>query len=144
MKYWNTLLLGLLSFNCLAEIVLSGASVRLLPPGVPNTAGYLTVNNRGDTERVLIGASAEFVERIELHQHVMENDLMKMVKQEQIKVAAGESVLFQPGGYHLMMFGVKEPLKENQKLEIQLQFANGEQLRTVAQVKSSITSHHHH
>lgn len=135
-----------LSFCSLAETEIESAWVRLLPPGVPNTAGYLTIYNNTDTDKVLVGASSGAVNKVELHEHVMEQGMMKMTQRQAVSIPAGQRVSFRPGGLHLMMFGLKAPLQPQQSVPIVLEFADGERLEVQAQAGDappSTPSHHH-
>ncbi len=138
----------LLSFSCGAEIVISDAKVRLLPPGVPNTSAYFNIENTSASDLVLISGKADFAKTVELHNHIMKGEVMRMVKQEQVKVPAGESIRFQPGGLHLMLFGLKSALSEGQKVNLSLVQQDGSEIKFEATVvmpgQESQHSHHHH
>lgn len=128
-----------------ASVTASDAKIRLLPPGVPNTAAYLRLQNTGAEERHLVGATASVTAKMELHDHIMRDGLMSMEQQQQVTIGPGETVVFQPGGLHLMMFDLKQPLKAKQTVAIELRFANGEVLEVEAIVSKKIgKSHHHH
>ncbi len=67
-------------------------------------AGYFTiVNNTRSTDR-LLAVEAEKVGRIELHQSLMENGVMKMRSAGEIVIEPGQDMVFKPGGYHAMLF----------------------------------------
>lgn len=148
MRFMLTVLLFGFSAFVFAEVKVDNAMVRLLPPGVPNTAGYFSLTNTGTEERVLVGVSCDAVKKAELHDHQMINGMMKMVHQQQVVVPAGQTLTFQPGGLHLMLFGLQTPLKEGQQVPFTLIFADGEQIKVSAVVRSAMTevdhSHHHH
>ncbi|MDF2180325.1 copper chaperone PCu(A)C [Aliiglaciecola sp. CAU 1673] len=146
MRILALILLSGLSFFSYAATKVEGAWVRLLPPGVTNTAGYLTIHNDSDTDKVLVAASALVVDRVELHEHVLEQGMMKMTQRQRVDIPAGQRVSFQPGGLHLMMFGLKAPLKAKQLVQIQLEFADGERIEVDAQVAEAppASEHHHH
>ena len=55
------ILCTLVSSAVYAEVAVSNATVRLLPPGVKNTAAYFSIQNDSDTKQILIGATAKFV-----------------------------------------------------------------------------------
>ena len=54
------LLCSLVTGVIYAEVIVTDATVRLLPPGEPNTAAYFSIQNSSDTTQILIGASADF------------------------------------------------------------------------------------
>ncbi|PKG97798.1 copper chaperone PCu(A)C [Paraglaciecola sp. MB-3u-78] len=126
-----------------AEIIVTEATVRLLPPGVPNTAAYFSIQNSSDTTQILIGASADFATKAEIHNHIMVNDMMRMEQQSEVVIQPGESVQFAPGGLHLMLFGLKQPLLEGQSVAISLQTKDGEFIVIQANVaRPSVHKHH--
>ncbi|MCY7296546.1 copper chaperone PCu(A)C [Alteromonas sp. a30] len=130
--------------NAMAEIKVSEPLVRLLPPGVPNTSAYMTMSNSDAKDRMLVGASSPHIKRIEMHNNVLEDGVMKMQKQEQLIIKANQTFKLLPGGYHLMLFGVKSPLSVDQIIPITLSFKNGEKIKVEAKVSSNIGRQHHH
>jgi copper(I)-binding protein len=137
------LLCSLVSGALFAEIIVTDATVRLLPPGVPNTAAYFSIQNHSDTSQILIGASADFATKAEIHNHILVNDMMSMQQQSEVVIQPGESVRFAPGGLHIMLFGLKQPLHEGQTVEISLQTKGGESISITANVaRPSAHSHH--
>lgn len=137
------LLCSLVTGSLFAEIIVTDATVRLLPPGVPNTAAYFSIQNNSDTSQILIGASADFATKAEIHNHILVDDMMSMQQQSEVVIQPGESVQFAPGGLHIMIFGLKTPLREGQSVEISLQTKGGESISITAKVaRPSAHSHH--
>jgi hypothetical protein len=101
------------------------AQIRALLPGRDTTAAYFTLSNRTDHAVTLTGAHANQARAIEMHETVVRGDSVSMRRVEQHILTAGDSVRFEPGGKHLMIFGVAEI---NEPFEITFQFDNGEQL----------------
>ncbi|GAC20061.1 copper chaperone PCu(A)C [Paraglaciecola arctica] len=137
------LLCSLVTGSLFAEIIVTDATVRLLPPGVPNTAAYFSIQNHSDTSQILIGASADFATKAEIHNHILVDDMMSMQQRSEVVIQPGESVQFAPGGLHIMIFGLKTPLREGQSVEISLQTKGGESISITAKVaRPSAHSHH--
>jgi len=88
---------------------------------VRNGAAFLTVHNSGAADR-LLAAAGEVAERVEIHSHQMEGDVMKMRQVEAVEVPAGGTAELQPGSYHLMLIGLDEPLKEGDRFPLTLTF----------------------
>lgn len=101
------------------------AQIRALLPGRDTTAAYFTLSNHTDHAVTLTGAHANQARAIEMHETVLRGDSVSMRRVEQHCLASGEVVRFEPGGKHLMVFGVVEI---NEPFEITLQFDNDEQL----------------
>jgi hypothetical protein len=137
------LLCGLVASVVHAEIVVTDATVRLLPPSVPNTTAYFSIQNHSDVSQTLIGASADFAAKAEIHKHILVNDMMSMEQQFEVVIQPGESIKFSPGGLHIMLFGLKQPLREGQSVVFSLQTKEGKSISVAANVaRPSAHSHH--
>lgn len=93
-----------------AELHIQHPWSRALPPVAPTGAAYMVIENRGETTDTLKQASTPIAGYTELHEHVHQGDLMKMQRIDSLDIAPGEQVEFSPGGYHVMLFELKEPL----------------------------------
>ena len=141
----GTFIFAIFSFLVQADVTISEATVRVLPPGVPNTSAYFTIANESQENITLVGAKSEIANTLELHNHVVVGEVMKMQKQEKVVVPAGETVTFAPGGLHVMLFGLKSSLSEKQKVEISLIAETGKAYPFVATaVMPGSHSHHNH
>jgi copper(I)-binding protein len=138
------LMFSLVTGVLFAEVIVTDATVRLLPPSVPNTAAYFSIQNSSDTKQTLIGASADFATKAEIHNHILVGDMMRMQQQPEVVVQPGESVQFAPGGLHIMLFGLKQPLREGQSVTFSLQTKEGESINISAKVARPNTSAHSH
>ena len=119
-----------------AELIVNNAQVREFLPGNTSTVGYLTLTNHGGTAATLTKATLDGLGRVEIHEHSHVDGMMKMQQVKSVEIKAHESVSFQPGGYHLMVFGPQEPLKVGQERKLTLYFSDGNRLFTNAQVVS--------
>ena len=137
------LLFSLVTCILHAEVIVTDATVRLLPPSVPNTAAYFSIQNSSDTSHTLIGASADFATKAEIHNHVLVDDMMSMQQQSEVVIPPGESVKFSSGGLHIMLFGLKQPLREGQSVAFSLLTKEGQSISVTASVaRPSAHSHH--
>lgn len=92
------------------------------PPGAASVAGYLAISNEGDTEDRLLGATATFAERVEIHETRIEDDVARMRElTDGVVLPGGEAVDFEPNGRHLMFVG-HEPLREGDRVTATLIF----------------------
>lgn len=144
------LLLGLLTISgnsVAAELVaVEQAYVRGMPPGQKNTTAYMQLRNVTDKRLHLYGAQADWAQRIEVHSHDMQDGVMRMRKLDALTIPVAAQVSLEPGGYHLMVFGLSRVLKDGENLVLDLQFDTGSQ-RIELPVKSVLSksdSHHHH
>ncbi len=137
------LLCGLVVGVAYAEVIVTDATVRLLPPSVPNTAAYFSIQNQSDTSQTLIGVSADFAAKAEIHNHVLVDGMMSMQQQSEVVISPGESVKFSSGGLHIMLFGLKQPLREGKSVVFRLLTKEGESISVTASVaRPSAHSHH--
>jgi copper(I)-binding protein len=90
------------------------------------TAGYFTLQNTGAAD-TLLSVSAPVAASIEMHESTTENGMMAMKRLDRVEVPAGGIVAFEPGGKHLMMFGVKSDIALGSKATFTFTFANAGQ-----------------
>ncbi|MBY6188258.1 copper chaperone PCu(A)C [Marinobacter hydrocarbonoclasticus] len=136
----------LCTFSAMAAIEVQDPQVRAMPPSVPNTAGYLVLTST-DRDDALLGAKCDGVKTTELHTLLQEDGMMKMRPVEAIELKQGEAVALTQGGYHLMMMGLSQPLKEGEQLSCELQFRHAESKvvpLTVTRAGEEDQGHHHH
>lgn len=120
------LLLGFTSpLVAAAPLVLKQGEVRLPMPGRAVTAGYFTAENSANHEVELVKASSPAFARVELHQHIRQDDVMRMVEVESISLEPGATLVFQPGGLHLMLFEPQVELRLGDSVRVSLYFADG-------------------
>lgn len=127
-------------FTCVSvwagPITIEGAYVRLLPPSLPNTGAFMVFKNSGDIDIAVINVHSDMAETVEMHAHVHENGIMKMRQVERIEIPAHGATALQPGGFHIMLIGLKKPLELGQVVEINVRFDNGLSEKVKAEVKS--------
>lgn len=88
---------------------------RATPPGAKVAGGYLTIENTGAEPDRLIAATVEIAGRAEIHEMAVVDGVMKMRPLDNgVEIPAGGSVELKPGGYHLMLMDLKQPLKEGE------------------------------
>ena len=105
-----------------ATFAVSDVWSRAMPPTAPTGAVYFTLQNpTGENDR-LIGASTPRAARAELHTHVQQGELMSMQKVESVDLPANGTLQFKPGGHHVMLFKMTQPLKAGETFPLKLQF----------------------
>jgi periplasmic copper chaperone A len=123
--------------------------VRALPPLQPNTAGYLTLVNRGKDAIAIVGASSNVAEKVELHTTRKVDGLMRMEPLGALAVAPGERVELAPGGMHLMLLGLAYMPAPGDDIRLCLHLISGDVACAVAEVRMSDAAldaqdHKHH
>ncbi|MFT5174867.1 MAG: copper(I)-binding protein [Gammaproteobacteria bacterium] len=110
---------------------------RALPKVAPNGAAYLTVKNVGSSDVRIVGAFSPMAKRAELHIHSMENGFAKMRRADEgVVVPAHGIVKFAPGGLHLMLMELQEPLTAGNTFPVTLRFDDGGSKTLIVQVLS--------
>jgi len=100
-------------------------------------AAYLTITDLGEPDR-LIGASTPVAASAELHESMAEMGMMKMRPVAGLDLAQGKPVTLGPGGYHLMLMGLKEPLKAGESFPLTLRFEHAPPLTVTVAVEALV------
>lgn len=111
-----------------AVLRIENARVRAPLGGRDITAAYFELFNDGEDAIWIVDARADIAERVELHTHQRQGEMMRMVRLDSIGAPGGETMTFQPGGRHLMLFGVSEDLAAGDMAHITLVFDDGQEL----------------
>lgn len=127
-----------------SALSVEGGWVRWVPPVSANSAAYFMLHNNGSSAMELIGADSDIARAVELHTVITEGELMRMQPLEKLAVPADDCVLFKPGSHHVMLIGLKQPLREGQEVELTLRFANGDTLPVKLTVKNEGEDEHAH
>ncbi|RLQ89290.1 copper chaperone PCu(A)C [Notoacmeibacter ruber] len=105
------------------KLEITDARLRATPPNAKVAAGYLTVRNEGDEADRIIGGSAPFAEKVEIHEMTVEDGVMKMRPLvDGLPIAPGETVELKPGSYHIMLMDLEGALKEGETRPLTIEF----------------------
>lgn len=86
----------------------------------------------------LVEASSPVAGVTEIHEMAMDNDIMRMRQIPGLDLAAGQTVELKPGGYHVMLMDLKQPLQAGQNVPITLVFEDANQLRFTQQIEATV------
>jgi copper(I)-binding protein len=101
-------------------------------------AGYMKIVNKGAAGDTLVSVASPAAGKLELHTHIREGDVMKMRRVEGgIDIPAGGMAELKPGGLHIMLFDLKEPLKEGDVLPMTLSFRNAGSVRIEVKIQKT-------
>jgi copper(I)-binding protein len=101
-----------------------------------NTAVYMVLENASSMPRSVVSVSTQDAERAELHEVRMEGGMMTMMPTKEIAVPAKGSVELKPGGFHVMLFTLKKPLKPGDQVNIVLKLSGGASVPVTATVRA--------
>ncbi len=132
---WALALLLPLAAAQAAELDVSDAWVREAPPGVSVLAAYMQLHNGGDRPRQVVKVASPAFERVEMHRSEMKDGMARMLPVDALIVAPGKTLALAPGGYHLMLFHPKHPLRAGDTVPLDLTLASGDTIPVTAQVR---------
>lgn len=122
--------------------------IRAAVEGQSGTGGFMKITPEQDLE--LVGFSTDLAEVNELHEMVMDGEVMKMSAIPSLPLPAGETTELKPGSYHLMLMKLKQPLKDGDTVQLTLMVKDSNAVVSTfpvtAAVKTSDGEHHdmHH
>lgn len=87
-----------------------------------NSATYLSIHNHSPNDDYLIDAKTNVAAITSIHNHINDKGIMKMRAVKQIAIPANGSIKLQPGGFHIMLMGLKKTLREGDKFDLTLIF----------------------
>jgi hypothetical protein len=108
---------------------------RATPGGVKVGGAYLEIKAAAGKGDRLIAAKCPAAGSAEIHSHSVEGGISRMRRVDALPVAGGKSVVLAPGGYHLMLIDLKQPLKEGDLLKLTLVFQKAGAIEVEATVE---------
>jgi copper(I)-binding protein len=109
------------------------------------SAGYASIENQSNKAITVFGVSAEAAGHASLHETRIERDRSTMRPVAQVSIQAGERITLKPGGLHIMLRKLSEPLTDGQSIDICLKLENNEPLCSAFSVmKDRAAAAHHH
>lgn len=106
--------------NTKTEVSITDAWVRANAPGQTVGAAYMTLKSAQDS--TLVSVETAVAGSVEIHSMTMDNGVMKMRMLDELVLKAGKSERLAPGGFHLMLFDLKKPLKAGETITFKLSF----------------------
>lgn len=125
-----------------ADVEIDGAYARSSIPNVPNSAAFFVIKNNSDKDIAITSANSDIAEKNELHTHIKENEMMKMMKIEKLVVPAKSSLELKSGGDHVMLIGLKKELKAGDEISLELSFSDGDKKSIKVPVKDLASTMH--
>jgi len=120
------------------DIEISGAWSRATAPGQDAASVDMTITSK--QAATLVGVSSPVAKTAELHSMTTEGGMMRMREVKSIELPAGKPVNLGKSGYHLMLNGLKAPLKEGETVPLTLSIEAGKQgvvkIEATAEVRS--------
>lgn len=97
---------------------------------------YLTIANDGRQPDRLVGARSGRCGKLEIHHTIVEDGRMSMAPVTQdLVIEPGASLAFEPGGYHLMLFDLGQPLRSGEHFTLTLAFEHSGEIPVEVEVR---------
>lgn len=131
------------------DVVVSEAWTRATAPGQKVAGVYFDIESAVDAK--LVGVQTSLTDAAEIHQMSIEDGVMRMRQVPAVNLPAGDRVEFKPGGYHVMLFDLEQPLHAGQQFVLSLTLSDdtGHQTEVAVEVQvrnldgSPVGGHHH-
>jgi copper(I)-binding protein len=129
------------------DLTIQAPWARATPAGAKVGSAYLNITNNGTQADRLVGGALAGAREVEVHEMSMSNNVMKMRHlKDGLEIKPGQTVELKPGGYHLMLTGLGDGLKQGQKLKGRLTFEKAGTVElefTVAPIGAASGGHRH-
>ena len=117
---------------------------RATPGAVKNSAAFMVFDNKGSADQ-LIGVTGDIAKDIQIHSMITEAGVMKMREIKSLDIPANGKAELKPGGFHVMLIGLKDGLKEGATFPLKLKFEKaGEVTVQVTAEKPGAQDHAEH
>lgn len=118
----------------LGDLTIAQPWARATPGAATAGAAYLKIENHGQQDDRLVAASTPAAGKVELHVHAMDNGVATMREVKAIDLAAHATVELKPGGLHIMLMDLKQPLREQENFPLTLTFEHAGSVEVEVQV----------
>ncbi len=126
----------LITAPAFADIEVTNVHAFETSEGMKNGAILLTLKNTGKEDDKIISAQSPAATETEIHEMSETNGVMKMREIGAVTIKAGEEIAFTPNGYHIMLLGLKEPLKAGDVRPLMLKFLRAGAVKTTFEIKA--------
>ncbi|GAB4541994.1 MAG: hypothetical protein Kow0063_33410 [Anaerolineae bacterium] len=117
------------------QIRVEDAWARPVPAAGGNGAVFMRLANTGSASDQLVGGQSPAAGAVEVHKTTMAEGVMTMEHIPSLEVPARGEVLLKPGGYHIMLIGVTQPLSPGDSLPITLRFEKAGEMTVDVEVR---------
>ena len=126
----------LAAFPVMAQVTVKDPWVRATVPAQKATGAFMQITSAQDAR--LVEAKSPVAGVVEVHEMVMEKDVMKMRAMKGLDLPAGKTVELKPGGYHVMLMDLKEQMKEGTTVPVTLVVESKDRKRSTVEVKAAV------
>ena len=124
------------AFPVMAQVTVKDPWVRATVPAQKATGAFMQITSAQDAR--LVEAKSPIAGVVEVHEMVMEKDVMKMRAIKGLDLPAGKTVELKPGGYHVMLMDLKEQVKEGATVPVTLVIEGKDKKRSTVELKAPV------
>lgn len=127
---------SLLSLSAVAQVTVKDPWVRGTVAEQKATGAFMALTAAADSK--LVGAASPLAGTVEIHEMAMDQNVMKMRPVAALALPAGRTVELKPGGYHVMLMDLKQPLKKGDTVPITLKLQGKDGKPQEVEVKAEV------
>lgn len=140
-RHWVTVFLVSALFGSFAvqaqDVAVTNPWVRGTVPAQKATGAFMELKSKDDA--ALVSATSPVAGTVEIHEMVLENNVMKMRPIPKLDLPAGKGVQLKPGGrYHVMLMDLKQPLQKGETVPITLKVEGKDKSLKTVEVKAEV------
>lgn len=119
-----------------AHLIVTAPWSRPTPPGASVGVVYLAIRNSGSISDRLVGAATPIAAEATIHETREVGGVMEMRAVDAVDIAPGKTVRLEPSGLHLMLTGLKRPLRPGMRFPVRLRFERAGKLTVMVLVRA--------
>jgi periplasmic copper chaperone A len=128
--------LALAAASAHAQVKVDNAWVRGVVPGQLATGAFLDITSTRNA--ALVKAESPIAATVEVHAMEMQNNVMTMREASKVDLPAGKQVRLAPGGFHIMLMDLKQPLKNGETVPLRLTIEYPDKKRETVEVQAQV------
>ena len=117
-----------------ADVTVADAWVRATVPQQMATGAFMRLTS--DSDMRLVGADSPLASVVEIHEMIMDGNVMKMNAVPGVDLPAGKTVELKPGGYHVMLMGLKQQVKDGDEVPVSIVVEAADGARQTIELKA--------
>lgn len=118
-----------------SKIDIQNPFIKAPPSGAKTAAAFMTIENKGSDDDRLISATSLAADKTQLHTMTMNEGVMQMRElKDGVEIKAGQSILLESGGNHIMLIGLRQILKAGGAVTLVLQFEKAGEVPVTVQI----------
>lgn len=125
-----------LALPALAQTTVSDAWVRASVPHQPSTGAFMTLT--ASTDSKLVGVASPVAKTVQVHEMTMNGDVMGMKEVKAVELPAGKPVSLDPNGYHVMLMGLTQQVKEGEKVPLTLTIEDAKGAKETVEMQADV------